>query len=151
MDTINIDIYESLREIALRGIAARNKANKLYKQRILEIKNPHDPENDRKLKEEDKINESIKKYLLRREKINEQNRQKRLEANKKRGRPFTSPENQFKKEELLRQLNELKELKIKETIELSDLDKIEIQMQKLLKKKQDILNKNALNETNDNI
>ena len=64
MDTINNDIDETLKEIALKGIAARNKANKVYKQKVLSTKKPHedDPDNPRKKKEE-KINQSIQKNI----------------------------------------------------------------------------------------
>ena len=143
MNTINNDIDETLKEIALKGIAARNKANKIYKQKVLSTKKPHE-DNSRKKKEEEKINQSIQKFLLRRERLSEQLKQKRLEAGKQRGRPFKYPENQLKKEETLRQLNELRELKIaeKQNDELSELERIEIQIQKLLTLKQDILNKN---------
>ena len=148
MNTINNDIDETLKEIALKGIAARNKANKIYKQKVLSTKKPHE-DNSRKKKEEEKINQSIQKFLLRRERLSEQLKQKRLEAGKQRGRPFKYPENQLKKEETLRQLNELRELKIaeKQNDELSELERIEIQIQKLLTLKQDILNKNEMNET----
>ena len=143
MNTINNDIDETLKEIALKGIAARNKANKIYKQKVLSTKKPHE-DNSRKKKEEEKINQSIQKFLLRRERLSEQLKQKRLEAGKQRGRPFKYPENQLKKEETLRQLSELRELKIaeKQNDELSELERIEIQIQKLLTLKQDILNKN---------
>ena len=146
MNTINNDIDETLKEIALKGIAARNKANKIYKQKVLSTKKPHE-DNSRKKKEEEKINQSIQKFLLRRERLSEQLKQKRLEAGKQRGRPFKYPENQLKKEETLRQLNELRELKIaeKQNDELSELERIEIQIQKLLTLKQDILNKNEMN------
>ena len=146
MNTINNDIDETLKEIALKGIAARNKANKIYKQKVLSTKKPHE-DNSRKKKEEEKINQSIQKFLLRRERLSEQLKQKRLEAGKQRGRPFKYPENQLKKEETLRQLNELRELKIaeKQNDELSELERIEIQIQKLLTLKQDILNKNEPN------
>ena len=148
MNTINNDIDETLKEIALKGIAARNKANKVYKQKVLSTKKPHedDPDNPRKKKEEEKINQSIQKFLLRRERISEQLKQKRSEAGKQRGRPFKYPENQLKKEETLRQLSELRELKIveKQISELSELERIEIQIQKLLTLKQDILNKNEM-------
>ena len=149
MNTINNDIDETLKEIALKGIAARNKANKIYKQKVLSTKKPHE-DNSRKKKEEEKINQSIQKFLLRRERISEQLKQKRSEAGKQRGRPFKYPENQLKKEETLRQLNELRELKIaeKQNDELSELERIEIQIQKLLTLKQDILNKSEINETN---
>ena len=147
MNTINNDIDETLKEIALKGIAARNKANKIYKQKVLSTKKPHE-DNSRKKKEEEKINQSIQKFLLRRERISEQLKQKRSEAGKQRGRPFKYPENQLKKEETLRQLNELRELKIaeKQNDELSELERIEIQIQRLLTLKQDILNKNEKNE-----
>ena len=151
MNTINNDIDETLKEIALKGIAARNKANKVYKQKVLSTKKPHedDPDNPRKKKEEEKINQSIQKFLLRRERLSEHLKQKRLEAGKQRGRPFKYPENQLKKEETLRQLNELRELKIveKQISELSELERIEIQIQRLLTLKQDILNKNEMNKT----
>ena len=153
MNTINNDIDETLKEIALKGIAARNKANKIYKQKVLSTKKPHE-DNSRKKKEEEKINQSIQKFLLRRERISEQLKQKRSEAGKQRGRPFKYPENQLKKEETLRQLNELRELKIaeKQNDELSELERIEIQIQKLLTLKQDILNKNEMKDkvNNDN-
>ena len=152
MNTINNDIDETLKEIALKGIAARNKANKIYKQKVLSTKKPHE-DNSRKKKEEEKINQSIQKFLLRRERLSEQLQQKRLEAGKQRGRPFKYPENQLKKEETLRQLNELRELKIaeKQNEELSELERIEIQIQKLLTLKQDILNKNEMNEMKDKV
>ena len=150
MNTINNDIDETLKEIALKGIAARNKANKIYKQKVLSTKKPHE-DNSRKKKEEEKINQSIQKFLLRRERLSEQLKQKRLEAGKQRGRPFKYPENQLKKEETLRQLSELRELKIaeKQNEELSELERIEIQIQKLLTLKQDILNKNENKELDD--
>ena len=45
--------------------------------------------------------------MLRRERISEQLKQKRLETSKPKGRPFKYPENKLKKEEMIRQLNEL--------------------------------------------
>ena len=111
MDTINNYIDANLEEIALKGIASRNKANKLYKQKVLSVAKPHEDNTLRRQKEEEKINQSIQKFLLRRERISEQLKQKRLETSKPKGRPFKYPENKLKKEEMIRQLNELKELK----------------------------------------
>ena len=165
MNTITNDIDDNLKEIALKGIASRNKANKLYKQKVLSVVKPHE-DNTRKQKEEEKVNQSIQKFLLRRERISEQLKQKRLETSNPKGRPFKYPENKLKKEEMIRQLNELKELRELNTIEqeiiesnelppsdtdkktsqkkvpkMISLEKIEIQIQKLLTMKQEILNK----------
>ena len=154
MHTINIDIDENLREIALRGIAARSKTNRLYKQKTLSVSKPHEytQDNPRKQKEEDTLNQSIVKYLLRRERISERLKEKRKEAGKSKGRPFKNPENKEKRESLLRQLNELKELKVieKQIIEIDELDNVENQIQNLLLLKQNILKKNEMNKDTKN-
>ena len=146
MTTNKIVIDDNLREIALRGLAARNKTNRLYKRKVLSVVKPHEinSDNPRKQKDEDQLNESIEKYLFRRERIAERLKEKRKEAGKTKGRPFTNQENKEKRESLLRQLNELNELKIieKQIIEIDELDNIENQIQTLLTLKQNILNKN---------
>ncbi len=154
MHTINIDIDEHLRDIALRGIAARNKTNRLYKQKVLSVAKPHEytPDNPRKQKEEEKLNQSIEKYLLRRARIADRLKEKRKEAGKSKGRPFKNQENKEKREALLRQLNELKELKVieQQIIEISELDNIENQIQNLFLLKQNILTKSEMNKLSNN-
>ena len=65
--------------------------------------------------------------MLRRERISEQLKQKRLETSKPKGRPFKYPENKLKKEEMIRQLNELKELRELNTIEQEIIESNEAQ------------------------